>query len=255
MARSTPSTAGQFLNSRDRVLLTGINDMVRAEAVSHFQTTRARPHQDDPGSPELLAGLDGHEAHRARAKDGNVVPRNIAAGRVEAIQTRPSGGNQHRILERHLRRHFVERADMVQHIFRKPAISGHAGGAMALLGIAIVQAGGIFANETVITPAAAVMRFNTDPVTHGEFIDGLPQGHHSPRPLVPGRKGAIGQGERKMPVVDLEIAAAGPTHSHFHQDLARTGLRHGAIDHANVPRAKEYSRTHCLRNGVLLYAQ
>jgi hypothetical protein len=81
---------------------------------------------------------------------------------------------------------------VVQHIFCKPAIRGHAGGAMALLGIAIVQARSVFANETVITPAAAVMRFNTDPVTHSEFIDGLPQGHHSPGPLMPGRKGAIG---------------------------------------------------------------
>src|SRR5262249_43645796 len=119
---------------------------------------------------------------------------------------------------------------------------------------AVVQAGGVFANETVITPAAAVMRLNTDPVTHGEFIDGFSQGHHRPRPLVPGRKGAIGEGERKMSVVDFEIAPAGPAHGYFHQDLARTGLRHGAIDDADVARAKEYSRTHCLRNCVLLYA-
>ena len=34
----------------------------------------------------------------------------------------------------------------------------------------------------------------------------------------------------------------------FTKYLARTGLRHGAIDDADVPRAKEYSRTHCLRN-------
>src|SRR4029450_13645201 len=56
-----------------------------------------------------------------------------------------------------------------------------------------------------------------------------------------------------MPIVDLEIAPAGPTHGHFHQDLARTRLRHGTIDYTNVARAKKYSRTHCLRNGVLLY--
>jgi hypothetical protein len=143
---------------------------------------------------------------------------------------------------------------MVQYIFCKPAISGHASGAMALLGIAIVQARGVFPNETVITPATAVMRLNTDSIAHGEFIDRLTQGYNSPRPLVPGRKGAKRQGERKMPVIDLEIAPAGPTHGHFHQDLARTGLRHGAIDDANVARAKEYSRTHCLRNSVLLYA-
>src|SRR5215813_14018473 len=108
-------TTGQFLNSRNWVLLTGINDMVGAETVSHFETARACPYQDDAGSPELLAGLDGHETHRARAKDGNIVPRNIATGSVETIQTRAGGGKQHRILERYLRRHFVERADVVQH--------------------------------------------------------------------------------------------------------------------------------------------
>src|SRR5215813_1796977 len=59
-------TVGQFLNGYDRVLLAGINDMVCAKSVPHFETARARPYQDDPGSPELLAGLDGHEAHRAR---------------------------------------------------------------------------------------------------------------------------------------------------------------------------------------------
>src|SRR5262245_44430651 len=99
MARSTPRPAGQLLNSRNRVLLAGINDMVCTESVSHFETARARSHQDDPGSPELLAGLDGHKAHRAGAKDGNIVPRNIAAGSVETVQTRPSSGNEHRVLE------------------------------------------------------------------------------------------------------------------------------------------------------------
>src|SRR5215470_19701240 len=142
---------------------------------------------------------------------------------------------------------------MVQHVFGETAVSGHTSGAMALLGIAIVQAGGVFANETVITPAAAMVRFNTDPVTHSKFIDRLPQGYHSAGPLVPGRKGAIGESERKMSVVELEIASTGPTHGHFHQDLTRTELRHRAIDDADVARAKEYSRTHCLRNGVLLY--
>ena len=143
---------------------------------------------------------------------------------------------------------------MVQDIFRKPAISGHASSAMAFLRIAIMQAGGVFADETVITPAAAVMRFNTDAVTHGELIDGLAQGHHSARPLMPRRKGTKRQSEWEMPVVDLEIAATGPTHRHFYQHLARTGLRYGTIDHADVPRAKEYSRTHGLRNAVLLDA-
>ena len=117
-----------------------------------------------------------------------------------------------------------------------------------------MQAGGVFADETVITPTAAVMCFNTDPVTHSEFIDGLTQGHYSPRPLVPRRKGTKRQGEWKMPIVNLEIAATGPTHRHFDQHFARTGLRDGAIDDADVARAKEYSRTHGLRNGVLLYA-
>src|SRR5215468_2164496 len=79
------------------------------------------------------------------------------------------------------------------------------------------------------------------------------QGHNGSCPLVPGRKGAIGESERKMSVVDLEIAPTGPAHGHFHQDLTRTELRHGAIDDADVTRAKEYSRTHGLRNGVLLY--
>src|SRR5262249_15133435 len=126
---------------------------------------------------------------------------------------------------------------------------------MALLRIAIMQAGGVFANQTVITPAAAVMRFNTDPVPHGEFIDCLAQGHHSSRPLMPRRKGPKGQGKRKMPIVDLEITTAGPTHRHFYQHFARTGPPDGTIDHADVPRAEEYSRTHRLRNGILLYAR
>ena len=69
----------------------------------------------------------------------------------------------------------------------------------ALLRIAIVQAGGVFANQTVITPAAAVMRFNTDAVTHGKLIDGLAQGHHSARPLMPRRKGTKRQSEWKCP--------------------------------------------------------
>ena len=82
--------------------------MVGAEAVAHFKTAGTRPYQNDPGSPELFAGLDGHEAHRAGTKDGNVVPHNIATGSVEAVQTCPGGGNEHSILERHLRRHLVE---------------------------------------------------------------------------------------------------------------------------------------------------
>ena len=117
-----------------------------------------------------------------------------------------------------------------------------------------MQAGGIFADETVITPAAAVMCFNTDSITHNEFINGLTQSHDSPCPLVPGCKGTKRQGERKMPIVDLEIAATGPTHRHFDQHFAKTGLWDGAIDHTDVARAKEYSRTHALRNGVLLDA-
>src|SRR5438552_2670105 len=70
---------------------------------------------------------------------------------------------------------------------------------------------------------------------------------------MPRRKGAKRQGEWEMPVVDFEVGATGPAHSHLHQDLARARLRHGTIDHAYVPWAKEYCRTHRLRNRALLH--
>src|SRR5438093_9740494 len=102
---------------------------------------------------------------------------------------------------------------------------------MSLGGVAIMQTRGVLADETVITPTAAVMRFNTDPVADDELIHSLTQGHDGAGPLVSGRKGAIRQGERKMPIVDLEVSATGPTHGHLHQHLARPRLRHGSIDH------------------------
>src|SRR6266446_764177 len=45
----------------------------------------------------------------------------------------------------------------------------------------------------------------------------------------------------------------GPTHGNLHQHLPRTGLRHGALEHTDVLWAKEYNRTHCLRNGALCH--
>ena len=115
---------------------------------------------------------------------------------------------------------------MVQHILRKPAIGGHASGAMSLVRVAIIETRGVLADETVVTPTAPVMRFNTDPVAHGEFIHGLTQGHDGPSPLVSRRKGAKRQGQREVPVVDLEVGATGPTHGHLYQHLARARLRY-----------------------------
>ncbi len=122
---------------------------------------------------------------------------------------------------------------------------------MPLRRIAIVQARRVLADEAIIAPTAAVMRFNTDPVTHRKFIYGRTKVYDRPSPLMPRREGAKRQGEREVPVVDFEVSATGPTHGHLHQHLPRAGLRHGALEHADVLWAKEYSRTHCLRNGAL----
>jgi hypothetical protein len=146
------------------------------------------------------------------AKDGDIIPRDITAGRVQPVQASPGGGQQHGVLERHLRRQLVGRADVVQDVSREAAIRGDAGGVMAFGCDTVVQTGGIFANQTVITPSAAVMRFNTDLVTHGELVDGPHQGHYGPGPLLPGRKGAVRQGRPELPVAHLEVAATRPTH-------------------------------------------
>src|SRR5262245_30327451 len=97
---------------------------------------------------------------------------------------------------------------------------------MSLGGVAIMQTRGVLADETVITPTAPVVRFNTGPVADGELIHGLAKGHDGPGPLVPGRKGAIRQGEREMSIVDLEVGATGSAHGNLHQHLARPRLRH-----------------------------
>src|SRR5262245_16089773 len=124
---------------------------------------------------------------------------------------------------------------------------------MSLGGVAIMQTGSVLTDETVITPTAPVMRFNTDPVANGELIHGLTKSHNSPGPLVTGSKGAIRQRKREMPVVDLEVGATGSAHGHPHQHLARPRLRHGAIDYADVLWAKEYRRSHRSRERGLLH--
>src|SRR5215831_7225814 len=97
------------------------------------------------------------------------------------------------------------------------------------------------------------MRFNTDPVAYNELIHGLTQGYNGPGPLMSRRKRAIRQGKRKMPIIDLEVGATGPTHSDLYQHLARARLRHRSIDHTDVLWSKEDSRAHRLRDRTLLH--
>jgi hypothetical protein len=140
---------------------------------------------------------------------------------------------------------------VVQHVLREPAVGGDAGGAMALGLIAVVQTRGVFANETVIAPAAAVMRLDTDLVADGELIHRLPQSHHRPRPLMPRRKGAVRQGGPELPVVNLKVAATGATHGDLDQNLAGAWVRHRALDHADVLWAEEDGRAHGRGNRLL----
>jgi hypothetical protein len=245
------SAARQLLNARHGILLAGIDEMIGAEATAHLQTIRARPHQNDLGGSELFAGLDRHQSHGSGAKDGDVVARYIASRGMQAVQARPSGGEQHSILKRQLGWQLVQRADVVQDVLREPAIGGDATGAMSLGRVAIIQARCIPADETVIAPTATVMGFDTNLVADGELIDGLSQGDHRTGPLVPGSKGAIRQGGSELPMVGFEVAATGATHGDLDQDLAGAGPRDKAVHHAYVPWAKEHGRTHRRRNELL----
>src|SRR5262249_21327078 len=126
-------------------------------------------------------------------------------------------------------------------------------GAMSLGGVAIMQTGSVLTDETVITPTAPEMRFNTDPVADGELIHDLTKSHNSPGSLVTGSQGPIRQRNRDRTAVGLQDGATSSAHGHQHQQLARPRLGHGAIDYADVLWAKEYRRSHRSRERGLLH--
>ena len=122
---------------------------------------------------------------------------------------------------------------------------------MALGHVAIMQAGGIAADEAIITAATPMMRFDADPIPDSDFIDRLAKGHHRPGPFMSRRECTIGWGQREVSVIDLQVGATCPTHCDLDQHFARARPRHGAIDLANVLRTEEDRRPHRVRNRLL----
>jgi hypothetical protein len=81
--------------------------------------------------------------------------------------------------------------------------------------IAIIETGGVFAHQTIVAPATAVMRFNTDAVANGELIDAIAKRHDRAGPFVSGGELAIWDSWEEMAVIDLEVRATGAAHGNL----------------------------------------
>ena len=117
--------------------------------------------------------------------------------------------------------------DIINHILGKTAIGGHAVGAV-FCGT-VIQAGRVVAPSAILAAHTAQMGFDSNAVTHPEFIHAFTQGRYDTGVFMTGDKITIRRLPRQRFVHQSHIGAAASAGFDFQQDFHRSGLRCGNL--------------------------
>src|SRR5262245_36186436 len=154
-----------------QVLVADVDRVVGAELFADGQTGVARPGQDDARGPEGLAELHRDEPDRAGALHQDGLAGDVAAHQVDRPERRGGGGDHASLLEREISRQLVKRVDVVHRVLGEPAVAGEPLRAVPLGDVAVVQAGGVPALDTVLAAVAALVDLDRDAIADAELVD------------------------------------------------------------------------------------
>ena len=179
MTRSAPSSLPIASRSlRVPVRITGLAPSALATATA---------------SSPIGPGADHHDA----------LAGNQAAQFGQAVHRRSGGDDQRRFGIAHRVGHPRQRVDVVDGVFGKAAIGGKAVGAMALVGLSVVQARGVHALAAALALAAAGMDLDADALADPELVDVRSERRDRPHIFVARREilveGQAAQDARRRP--------------------------------------------------------
>ena len=163
--------AGELLDDLDGVLIVDIDDAVGAEFLADREPPVARSRQDHRACAERFGDRHREQPDRARADHDDAFAGDQSAELGQAVHRRPGGDDQRRLRVAHGVGHPRQRVDVIDGVFGEAAVGGEAVGAMALVGLPIVQARGVHALAAALALAAAGMDFHADAFADLELVD------------------------------------------------------------------------------------
>ena len=126
--------------------------------------------------------------------------------------------------------------------------TGHreAGGAVQLLGVAVVEADGVLAPQAVLAAHTATVRLGGDLVANLQPVHRRSEGDDRARPFVPGNELPKRRLHREGMGDELGVGAADGAGGDFDKNLAGAGGGYRPFHHLQVARAEQDRRAHGL---------
>jgi hypothetical protein len=132
--------AGKLPDDLDGILVVDIDDTISAEFLADRQPSVARSRQDHRTCAERLGYGHCEQSDRPRADHHDALTGHQPSQFSQAIHRRAGGDDQRCLGIAHGIGHSRQRVDMIDGIFGEAAVRREAVGAMALLGLSVIQA-------------------------------------------------------------------------------------------------------------------
>ena len=110
---------------------------------------------------------------------------------------------------------------------------------MAFGDVAVVQTGGVHAEDAIFATATAFVGLDGDAVPDSQLVDVWAEGHHGAGPFVTWRELSEWRLCRKRMRLNLEVGSTRAAHGDFDEHFATARRRHGLVDHAEVVRPEQ----------------